>query len=98
MPPPDPTDRIDITLAPSPGEHGRLALTVMWCSFLSASVATMVFFAFVDPGLFVAMLKSTTVIPGRTGLYSLGFFFFWAICASASWLTACLLRPTRRPS
>jgi hypothetical protein len=44
------------------------------------------------------MLKSTTVIPGRTGLYSLGFFFFWAICASASWLTACLLRPTRRPS
>ena len=87
-----------MALPPSLGEHGRLGLTVMWCSFLSAGVATMVFFAFVDPGLLVAMLKPTTLIPGRTGLYSLGFFFFWAVCALASWLTASLLRPTRRPT
>lgn len=85
-----------------PGELApprRLALTVVWCSFLSASVATMVFFAFVDPAPIVAILKPTTAFDGRTALYSVGFFFFWAVCALASSLTAWLIQtpPAPRP-
>ncbi len=96
MPPADPTERSDLPTTPPMGERARLALTVTWCSFLSASVATMVFFAWIDPGPFVAVLKPTAAIPGRTGLYSLGFFFFWMVCALASLLTASLLRPVAR--
>jgi len=74
------------------GAHGRLWLTVVWASFLAASVATMVFFAFVDPTPIVALLTPTPAMPSRTALYSLGFFFFWAICTLAAALTAWLLR------
>jgi hypothetical protein len=55
------------------GLRGRLAFTVAWCSFLSASIATLVFFAFVDPAPIVAVLQPTGALPGRTALYSLGF-------------------------
>ncbi|MBU6376919.1 MAG: hypothetical protein KJS95_00170 [Gammaproteobacteria bacterium] len=80
------------------GERARTGLTVMWCSFLAASVATMVFFAFVDPSPIFAVLASTGAIPERTALYSIGFFFFWSVCALASLLTASLLAPAaRRP-
>lgn len=80
--------------APDPddiGNRGRLWLTVAWASFLSASVATMFFFAFVDPTPVVALLTPTAAMPSRTALYSLGFFFFWAVCALAATLTAWLL-------
>ena len=89
---PAPTTR---ELAP----HNRRALTVTWCSFLSASLATMVFFAFVDPAPIFAVLKPTAAIANRTELYSYGFLFFWLVCALASALTAWLLdtRPTSRP-
>lgn len=71
--------------------RGRLWLTVTWASFLTASLATMVFFAFVDPTPIVALLTPTAAIPTRTALYSVGFFFFWAICALAASLTAWLM-------
>jgi len=71
--------------------RGRLWLTVTWASFLTASLATMVFFAFVDPTPIVALLTPTAAIPTRTALYSVGFFFFWAICATAASLTAWLM-------
>lgn len=88
--------------APSPeelGARGRLWLTVTWASFLTASVATMVFFAFVDPSPVVALLKPAEAMPSRTALYSLGFFFFWSICALAAALTAWLVSapPGRKP-
>ena len=51
----------------------------------------MVFFAFVDPTPIVALLTPTAAIPTRTALYSVGFFFFWAICALAASLTAWLM-------
>lgn len=69
------------------------ALTVAWTSFLAASLGTMVFFAFVDPTPVVAVLRPTDTLPSRTALYSLGFFFFWAVCALASTFTATLLTP-----
>lgn len=85
---PDPYD------GPQRGElglRGRLVFTVVWCSFLSASVATLVFFAFVDPAPMVAVLQPTGVLPNRTALYSLGFFFFWFVSAVSAGLTASLL-------
>lgn len=71
---------------------GRVWLTVVWCSFLAAGLATVLFFAFVDPSPVVALLQPTGDAPGRTALYSIGFFFFWTFCALAAALTAWLLR------
>lgn len=76
-----------VELAP----RSRLSLVVLWCSFLSASIATTVFFAFVDPAPIIAVLTPTGALPGRTALYSLGFLFFWLVCALASALTAWLV-------
>ncbi|MEY3713288.1 MAG: hypothetical protein RL321_908 [Pseudomonadota bacterium] len=73
------------------GLRGRLAFTVAWCSFLAASVATLVFFAFVDPAPIVAVLQPTGALQSRTALYSLGFFFFWIVSAVSAGLTASLL-------
>jgi hypothetical protein len=78
---------------PGIGLRGRLALTVMWCAFLAASVATLLFFAFVDPAPVVALLRPTAAVPDRTALYSVGFLFFFMVCGLASTLTAWLLSP-----
>lgn len=90
MPPPAPPDTGSGTVAPL-GARGRRGLTVLWCSFLAAAVGTMVFFAFVDPAPIFAALVPTAALPDRTALYSVGFLFFWAICALASMLTAAML-------
>lgn len=84
---PDEPEHAAHELAP----HKRLALTVTWSSFLSASLATMIFFAFVDPAPVIAVLTPTAALAGRTELYSIGFLFFWLVCAIASALTAWLL-------
>ncbi len=78
------------------GSRGRLAFTVLWCSFLAASVATMVFFAVVDPAPFAD--APTADGSSRMTLYSLGFFFFWAICAGAAALTAFMLATPPAPA
>lgn len=77
-----------------PADPGA-GLTALWCSFLAASVATLLFFAFVDPAPAVAVLRPTGALPSRTALYSIGFLFFWSMCALAAGLTAWLLRPGR---
>jgi len=82
----------------------RIALMVAWCSFIAASIASLLFFAFVDPAPIVAVLQPTGLLPSRTALYSLGFLFFWVVCALSASLTASLLctappasPPGRRP-
>jgi hypothetical protein len=79
------------------GPAGRAWLTALWCSFLAACLATVMFFAFVDPAPVVAVLRPTGAAPGRTALYSIGFLFFWTFCALAASLTAWLLRPPPSP-
>ena len=68
---------------------------VLWPSFFAACVATMVFFAFVDP----LELRDMT-FPGieieRGFGYTIGFFMFWACTASSSLFTWILLRPASR--
>ena len=68
---------------------------ILWPSFFSAGVATMVFFAFVDP----LQLRDIT-FPGvelsRDAGYTIAFFLFWAATAGASLFTWILLRPASR--
>ena len=68
---------------------------ILWPSFFSAGVATMVFFAFVDP----LALRDTTfpqVHLTRELGYTIGFFMFWLATAGASVFTWILLRPATR--
>lgn len=68
---------------------------ILWPSFFSAGVATMVFFAFVDP----LQLRDIT-FPGlelsRDAGYTIAFFLFWSATAGASLFTWILLRPASR--
>lgn len=71
--------------------NAQAVATVVWISFLSASVATMLFFAIFDP---VELLQSydSEITIGRQGGYAIGFFFFWFISAGCSAVTAWLVR------
>ena len=66
--------------------------TVLWPGFLAATLATGVFFAFVDP----LQLRDIT-FPGhplsRELGYTIGFFMFWTVTTLSSALTGFLLRP-----
>jgi len=65
--------------------------TVIWISFLTAAVATMLFFALIDPIALLAALDLDLSIGRQTG-YAAGFFFFWLIAAGCSAVTAWLVR------
>jgi hypothetical protein len=80
------------------GPGGRVALTVAWCSFLTACVSTMAFFAFVDPSPVAPLLLPGGRAPSRIALYSMGFFLFWTACAASAGLSAWMLLPRRRES
>ena len=64
---------------------------VVWVSFLSAAVETMLFFAFFDPVELAGLLDDDITI-GREAGYAAGFFFFWALSAACAALTAWLVR------
>ena len=63
---------------------------VVWPSFFAAGVATMVFFALVDP-LELAETAWPHIVVSRELGYSLGFFGFWACTFSSSLFSALLL-------
>ncbi len=68
---------------------------ILWPSFFAAGVATMVFFAFVDP-LLLRDLTFPELEVSRGMGYTFGFFMFWACTASSSLFTWILLRPASR--
>jgi hypothetical protein len=68
---------------------------ILWPSFFAAGVATMVFFAFVDPLALRDMTFPHIEISRGLG-YSIGFFMFWLATASSSLFTWILLRPASR--
>ena len=68
---------------------------IAWPSFFAAGVATMVFFAFVDP-MALRDITFPNVAVGRELGYTIGFFLFWAATASSSLFTWWLLRPGSR--
>ena len=57
----------------------RLAMTVLWPSFLAAAMAEGCFFSLFAPDALWALAPMA--------VYSIGFFFFWTLCALASMLT-----------
>ena len=65
--------------------------TVIWISFLTAAVATMVFFAIFDPVELAGMLGDKVEVDRQAG-YAIGFFCFWALSALCSGVTAWLVR------
>lgn len=68
---------------------------ILWPSFFSAGVATMVLFAFVDPLELRDLTFPQSTINREVG-YTIGFFMFWIATASASYFTWILLRPAAR--
>jgi hypothetical protein len=64
---------------------------VAWPSFFSACVATMVFFAFVDPLQLRDITFPHAAISREAG-YTIAFFLFWSATAGASLFTALLMR------
>jgi hypothetical protein len=68
---------------------------IAWPSFFAAGVATMVFFAIVDPLALRDMTFPSLTITRELG-YTVGFFMFWLATASSSLFTWWLLRPASR--
>lgn len=68
---------------------------IVWPSFFAAGVATMVFFAFIDP-LQLRDITFPQVEISRGLGYSIAFFMFWLATAASSLFTWILLRPSSR--
>lgn len=68
---------------------------ILWPSFFAAGVATMVFFAFIDP-LQLRDISFANIPINREAGYTIGFFMFWLATASSSLFTWILLRPASR--
>lgn len=85
---------------PSPMDHpprplSQKAGAILWPSFFAAGVATMVFFALIDPLQLRDMTFPHIAISRGVG-YTIGFFMFWLATASSSLFTWLLLRPPSR--
>ena len=64
---------------------------VVWISFLTAAVGTMLFFAVFDPVDLTGMYDPDLEVSRDAG-YAAGFFFFWILSAVSSGVTAWLVR------
>lgn len=71
---------------------GQDVAIVLWPSFLVASIATMVTFAFIDPVLVGNDDYPPPAFATRMGGYAIGFFFYWLVAALSSLLTLYLVR------
>ncbi len=65
-----------------------------WCSFLAAAIGSVAMFAWLDPAAVLSVAEPPLEVARPTG-YAIGFFFLWAVAASAAALTVFLIR-TRR--
>lgn len=66
-------------------------VSVLWPSFLVASLATVLFFVVFDPQE-LGMLAGAPELT-RTGGYTIGFFFFWIMGAIGCALTCYFRKP-----
>lgn len=60
-------------------------IAVLWPSFLTAGIATILFFTAFDPELLMVLGGYEQV--SRLGGYTIGFFLFWILTASTCVLT-----------
>lgn len=66
-------------------------ISILWPSFLTAGVATILFFTAFDPQLIVAVSGYGEI--SRLGGYSIGFFLFWLLTSISCLLTCFFQRP-----
>ena len=85
------TPRPRADLSPRSREVGVIA----WCSFLTASAACTLVFAFLDPAA-IPLDAVPMWWQNRRALYALGFFFFWAMAAASASITLYMLRSDSR--
>jgi hypothetical protein len=64
---------------------------LLWASFLAACFATLVFFALFDPSTMGDGRGPYRWLMHRSAGYTIGFFFFWAICAISGFITAWMI-------
>jgi hypothetical protein len=69
-------------------------VSVMWPSFIVASIATIVFFTVFDPVALGSLAGVPDLTP--TGGYTIGFFCFWLLTSSSCAMTCYFRRPTHR--
>ncbi|MDH5444772.1 MAG: hypothetical protein OEY52_04395 [Gammaproteobacteria bacterium] len=67
-------------------------ISVLWPSFLTAGVATTLFFVVFDPQLIVAVSGYGEI--SRLGGYTIGFFLFWMLTSMSCALTCYFRKPT----
>ncbi len=72
----------------------RLAMSVLWPSFLSAIMAEGFFFSLFDPADLILIGGQNDLPP--IAAYTIGFFFFWVFCAIASMISLYLIRTETR--
>ena len=89
------TSFVDPPLDHPPRPLAQRVGAILWPSFFAACVATMVFFAFIDPMDLVDISFPGLEISRAAG-YTIAFLMFWLATASSSLFTWLLLRPTSR--
>ncbi|MGN0858238.1 MAG: hypothetical protein ACI4NW_03505 [Stenotrophomonas sp.] len=82
--------------APASASALRTVGIILWPAFVVAALATLVFFALIDPLALAAISWPALGVSRLTG-YSLGFFMFWAVASLAASFTWLMLRPTPPP-
>ena len=68
----------------------RLAMLILWPSFLVAIMAEGFFFSLFDPVDLLLVGGHVDLPP--IAAYTIGFFFFWSFCSRAAMLSCYLLR------
>ena len=68
----------------------KLAMLILWPSFLVAIVAEGFFFSLFDPTDLLLVGGHVDLPP--IAAYTIGFFFFWSFCSLAAMLSCYLLR------
>lgn len=75
-------------------EHIGAAL---WCSFLAACLASLLFFGVFDPAMLADDARPPRWLANRMTGYGVLFFFFWSVSAVAAGLTAYLIDTAHEP-
>jgi len=66
-------------------------ISILWPSFLTAGLATVLFFTAFDPA--VLLQETRFADTSRLGAYSIGFFLFWLLTTTSCALTCFYRKP-----
>lgn len=72
-------------------------IAVLWPSFLTAGIATILFFTSFNPTEIALCLGHAQPV-SNLGAYTIGFFLFWMLTASSCALTCYFQRPCQSPN